>query len=130
MGASAFWHPAGFAAVMLLWAGTPWRREITLVAILAGYLVAEALTGWTGATELGFAAANLVEPIVILPFLVRATQRDQRLNTPNSLLLFVIGCIVAPAVSGLFAASWSLISWFTSSWRDVWPSPARRPWWS
>ena len=74
MGVSAFWPAAGFAAVMLLWAGTPWRRAATVVAILAGYVVAEACVGWTGVNEIGFAAANVIEPIVMLPFLMRAAR--------------------------------------------------------
>ena len=125
MGVSAFWPAAGFAAVMLLWAGTPWRRATALVAILVGYVAAEAWAGWTGVNEIGFAAANLIEPIVMLPFLIAATRRDRRLTSPISLLWFVVGCVVAPAVSGLFAATWSLLVGFPPIWNEVWTD-----WWA
>ena len=124
-GVSSFWPAAGFAAVMLLWAGSARRRSLTLAAVLLSYVTLTVISRSYGASEVGFTLANTVEPLLMLPFLRRATREDGRLTNLTSLGWLVLGAVLAPMASGLIASGWAMIVGLPDSFMSVWVG-----WWA
>jgi diguanylate cyclase (GGDEF)-like protein len=91
------WPASGFAAVMLLWAGTRARRGVVLVSIVVGTGLNAAWRHGFIPNELGYLVGNLVEPLVMLPFLVRGTSVGRRLDRPASVAWLLSGAFIATA---------------------------------
>lgn len=104
-GVSMFWPAAGFASVMMLWAGTGPRRGVVLLSIVLGSGLNAAWRPGFVPNELGYLAGNLVEPSMMLPFLIRGTSVGRRLDRPASVGWMVGGAIVATAIGAVVVAA-------------------------
>ncbi len=121
-GIAVLWPASGFAAVMLLWSPGVLGKVVTLVAVAVGYAAFAVGATAQGAAEAGFVLANVVEPALALPFLLRATARDNRLSSLGSLGWLASGAVVACAASASVAAAAILVSGdaagTAATWRD------------
>ena len=120
---SALWPAAGFSAVMLLWAGTPRRRVLVLAGIVLATGLNALLRGEWYVNEVGYLVSNLIEPVVMLPFLIRATAPRLRMERLVSVAWLTGGALVATAVSGALvgaAAVWSYDG--SGAVADWWPT--------
>lgn len=103
-GIAVLWPATGFAAVMVLWAPT-WRwRLVTALAAGAAYLLTTFGEMPFDSAEHGFVVADIVEPLIIAMFLIRATAVDRRLTSLRSGAWLAAGAVVGAAASGTIAA--------------------------
>ena len=65
---------------MLLWAGTPRRRVLVLAGIVLATGLNALLRGEWYVNEVSYLVGNLIEPVVMLPFLIRATAPRLRME--------------------------------------------------
>lgn len=104
-GISLLWPASGFAAVMLLWAPGRRGRAATIAAVAIGYAAFAFGTTEYGDAELAFVVANALEPLIMLPFLLRATADDHKLASLRGLGWFVAGASVACMASAVVATA-------------------------
>jgi diguanylate cyclase (GGDEF)-like protein len=126
-GIAALWPASGFAAVMLLWAQTTPRRIVVLLGIVLGIGVSILVRGMLFTNELGYLMGNLVEPLVMLPFLALAVRPSGRMDRLVSVLWLVVGSLVAAAAAGAVVASFATWSFdgtgdFAGTWPATWLS--------
>ena len=91
---------------------TEWRlRWIPLGAAFAGSLVASALFSPFPVAAIFFAAANIVEGLIVVLLLRRANIEGDPFATPGTIVTFMVsGGLVAPALSGIVGASMAATS--------------------
>ena len=127
-GTALFWPAAGFGAVMVLWAPDARARLATLVAIAVGYAAYTIGVASHGGVAFAFIGANVIEPAMMLPFLLLATARDHKLTSLRSLGWLASGVVVACGVTATAVAAAATIlsepSWATGMWWDVFASNA------
>lgn len=126
-GIAALWPASGFAAVMLLWARTTARRVVVLLGIVIGIGASILIRGMLFTNELGYLLGNLVEPVVMLPFLALAIRPNGRMDRLVSVMWLVLGSILAASAAGAVVAT--LATWsfdgtadFTATWPATWLS--------
>ena len=126
-GIAALWPASGFAAVMLLWAQTIPRRVVVLLGIVLGIGASILIRGMLFTNELGYLLGNIVEPVVMLPFLVLAIRPNGRMDRLVSVMWLVLGAVLAAAAAAAVVAT--LATWsfdgtgdFASTWPATWLS--------
>jgi integral membrane sensor domain MASE1 len=126
-GIAALWPASGFAAVMLLWAETRSRRAVVLLGIVVGIATSILIRGMLYPNELGYLVGNLVEPLVMLPFLIRATRPHGRMERLSSVMWLLAGALVAASTAAVAVAT--LATWsfdgtgdFAGTWPMTWLS--------
>lgn len=103
-GISMFWPASGFAAVMMLWAQTPRRRLIVVLGVVLGTALNAVWRGGVLPNELGYLLGNLVEPLIMVPFLVKGTSASQRLDRSASLGWLLAGSTAAVSTAATIVA--------------------------
>lgn len=122
-GISALWPAAGFSAVMLLWAGTTRRRMLVIVGIVLATALNALMRGEWYTNELGYLVGNVVEPLIMLPFLIRATTPWIRMERLASVVWLASGAVIATAVSGSLVGTFAVWSFDgTGTTTDWWPT--------
>jgi serine phosphatase RsbU (regulator of sigma subunit)/integral membrane sensor domain MASE1 len=117
-GQAAFFPPAGVTVTaMLLTRRSRWPA--VGAAIVLCELTVDLSQGLAFPVALGYAAANLVEPITGALVTLRLCRGRPDLSRRNDFLRFVAGaCVAGPVTGGLIAATVSTLSsgagWFTS----------------
>lgn len=126
-GIAALWPASGFAAVMLLWAQSTPRRIVVLAGIVLGIGLSILARGVLYTNELGYLLGNLVEPLVMLPFLVLAVRPSGRMDRLVSVLWLVVGSLLAASAAAVVVASMATWSFdgtgdFAGTWPATWLS--------